>query len=101
MNVFYLGDDSGTPTPLNASTPGTNLWLVKNTIATPVRLNSPNVTIAPFTVYISPANIDPYTTATVDQPTVTIIATVKSYIDKNDTLTIPLNTTITIPKYDF
>ena len=93
---YYLGDLTQ-----GFDTLGTNLWLAKNQL-TPVPLNLGDVTITSFKVYVSPYNADPYTTPGVTvQPTITIVGSVTATIDANDIATVPFDTSITIPKYDF
>ena len=97
---FYLGRDDGFWTSLGSSPLGTNLWLVKNNFPA-VRLNAANVYLVPFQVYVAPAGVNPYSSGTIYQPTVTITGMVQAKTTPTDIVNIPISTSITIPKYDF
>ena len=90
---FYLGDASGL-----ASSNGKNLWLIKNNMAT-VKINSNNVTINKLLFYVSPT-YNPYATGSNAQPRVTIMGNVTATSGSQDTITMPIQTTISIPSYD-
>ncbi len=90
---FYLGDNSGFSSPS-----GTNLWLIKNNLSA-VKVNSANITITNLKFYISPT-FNPYTAGSHFQPRVTIAADVNSTSGSQDAITIPIQTTISIPAYD-
>lgn len=90
---FYLGDNSGF-----SSSSGTNLWLIKNNLSA-VRVNSSNVSVTNLNFYISPT-FNPYTAGSHYQPRVTIVANITSSSGSQDSVTIPIQTTISIPVYD-
>ncbi len=90
---FYLGDASGL-----SSSNGTNLWLIKNNLLA-VKVNSSNVTINNLVFYVSPT-YNPYSTGSNAQPRVTIMGNVTATSGSQDTITIPIQATVSIPIYD-
>ncbi|MDB4939860.1 MAG: hypothetical protein JWO40_285 [Candidatus Doudnabacteria bacterium] len=90
---FYLGDNSGL-----ISSIGQNLWLEKNNLA-PLKVNSANVSISNLIFYVSPT-YDPYLAGSTVQPRVTFTANVKSTSGSQDSVVIPIESSITIPVYD-
>ena len=81
---------------------GTNLLMAKSaggTLLNPVQLNDSNVKILGLNFQIAPA-CNPYTAGTATEPQVTITAQIKTNSDQNNVITLPLDTTISIPKYD-
>ncbi len=89
---YYQGDNVG-----SISSSGSNLWLVKNTFAA-TKVNSPGTLINNLQFYISPL-YNPYTSGSRIQPRVTISASVTTTSGSQDTITIPIQTTISIPAY--
>ncbi|MHB8871447.1 MAG: PilW family protein [Candidatus Doudnabacteria bacterium] len=90
---FYLGDGAGF-----SSSSGTNLWLIKNNLAA-VKVNSNNVSINNLVFYVSPT-YNPYSTGSNAQPRVTIMGNVTATSGSQDTITIPIQATVSIPSYD-
>ncbi|GAC1413094.1 MAG: hypothetical protein NVSMB66_4090 [Candidatus Doudnabacteria bacterium] len=90
---FYLGDFSG-----GISSNGTNLWLIKNNFPS-LKVNSNNVSIQNLTFYISPA-INPYTAGTIIEPRVTFTANIQSTSGSQDSVIIPIESSVSIPAYD-
>jgi type II secretory pathway pseudopilin PulG len=99
---YYLGDDSGF---LSAS--GQVLWLIKNDLGS-VRLSSEDVRIKNFRIYVNPL-VNPYCNdppscsniGTDVQPRVTIVANIESVSDPKNIVSIPIQTTVNLPIYDF
>jgi Tfp pilus assembly protein PilW len=98
---FFEGDVYGTP-----DVNGKYLWLAKNNFA-PIRLNSDNVFVQKFKVYVQPLT-NPYCknppscsqAGSSQQPMVTVAAEIKSNVDPKSNVTIPFETTISLPVYD-
>ncbi len=90
---FYLGDSNGA-----YNTAGPNLWLIKNSNPA-AKVNGSNVAIPAFNVYLSPT-INPYASGSSVEPSVSILGTVKANPDPADNISIPFETTISIPAYD-
>ena len=99
---FYLGDNNGA---ISAS--GKNLWIARGSLAQNQRLNGDNVTVESFRVYLTPSQ-NPYCNdppgcsevGSTIQPRVTFVASIKASPDPQNSITIPLQTTISIPAYD-
>ena len=99
---YYLGDSFG----LRSST-GEYLWMIKNELA-PVQLTTSSVKVKHFRVYVYPLT-NPYCNDPPDcssigstkQPHVVLTALIESNIDPNNIFSLPLETTINIPVYDF
>lgn len=82
---------------------GTNLVYAKNAggvLLAPVQLNDPKIKISGLQFYISPT-CNPYSAGAKTEPTVTINAQVQANPDPQDNIILPIQTTISIPKYDF
>jgi len=92
---------------------GNNLLFTKQvggatgTLLPAVQLNDAKTQVKNLKFYISPA-VDVYTTSTTTQPTVTIIGSLvisapgqAANAQNVDSVTIPIETTVSIPKYDF
>lgn len=90
---FYLGTASGL-----VSSAGPHLWLIKNNLAA-VKINSSNVSITSLNFYVSPT-ANPYSASLKVQPRVSLIGTLKANSSTQDNVTMPIQTTISIPVYD-
>lgn len=107
---IYTGRDDGIadspPTPSSPGNLGTNLWMKKNTLSA-VRLHPPNVSLASFIVYINPPYdpcpappaCDPALART--EPSVTLVFSLKTNTAIQEIVSAPVQTTISIPRYDF
>jgi hypothetical protein len=99
---YYLGDTFG----FRSST-GEYLWMIKNELP-PVQLTTASVKVKQFRVYVYPL-ANPYcnnppscsSIGTTKQPHVIITARIESNIDPNNIVSLPFETTINIPRYDF
>ena len=81
---------------------GTNLMVAKNaggSLLAPVQLNDSKIKINNLKFFVAP-NCNPYTAGARTEPQVTITAQVQSNPNPIDNITIPLQTTVSIPKYD-
>jgi prepilin-type N-terminal cleavage/methylation domain-containing protein len=87
---FYLGDANGV-----LSTTGPNLWMVKGSLG-PYKINSADVKINNLLFYVAPIS-DPYAVGSTVQPRVTITGEVQTV---GGTTKVPIQTSISIPKYD-
>jgi len=82
---------------------GTNLMVAKSAggnLLAPVQLNDSKVKVSLLQFYLAP-NCNPYSAGAKTEPTVTINAEVQANPDPLDNITLPIQTTISIPKYDF
>ena len=81
---------------------GSNLMLAKSaggSLLTPVQVNDSRVKILSLSFSVAPT-CNPYTSGAQTEPQVTINAQIQSNIDSQDLVTLPLQTTISIPRYD-
>ncbi len=90
---FYIGSSSG-----QVSSSGPDLWVIKNNMQ-PIKINSSNVKITRMSFYVNPAT-DPYVAGSTIQPRVTLIGLVQAISGSQDNVTMPVQTSITLPTYD-
>ncbi len=90
---FFLGTDAGL-----VSATGPNLWLIKNNLGM-VKVNSTNVQITKLNFYVSPT-ANPYSASLKVQPRVSVVGTLKATSGAQDNVTMPIQTSISIPVYD-
>lgn len=97
---FYSGNSDGAsivPTDIRTDSPrGQYLWLKKNNLQQAEQLNASNVLMDFFKIYINPSNERQFESK---QPSVTLAFRFHA-TDSRDTIVIPIETTISIPRYD-
>jgi type II secretory pathway pseudopilin PulG len=81
---------------------GTNLLVAKNAggqLLSPVQLNDARVKVLNLYFYVAPG-FNPYTSGSRTEPQVTMIGQIQVTSGSQDTITLPMQTTISIPRYD-
>jgi len=75
-----------------------DLWLIKNSFSA-VKVNTSDVQITSLNFYVQPTS-DPYLSSLKTQPRVSVIGSLKAISGPQDNVTMPIETSISLPLYD-